>query len=45
MKDSVFVDSFAWIAAINNRVREDINSFVKTQPDVSIGHKEVAIAV
>lgn len=28
-----------------NRVREDINSFVKTQPEVSRGHKEVAIAV
>ncbi len=28
-----------------NRVREDINSFVKTQPEISRGHKEVAIAV
>jgi len=28
-----------------NRVREDINSFVKTQPEVSKGHREVAIAV
>ncbi len=28
-----------------NRVREDINSFIKTQPKVSKGHKEVAIAV
>ncbi len=28
-----------------NRVREDINSFIKTQPEVSRGHKEVAIAV
>ncbi|MBI4699180.1 MAG: YgiT-type zinc finger protein [Nitrospirae bacterium] len=28
-----------------NRVREDINSFIKTQPEASRGHKEVAIAV
>lgn len=28
-----------------NRVSEDINSFIKTQPKVSKGHKEVAIAV
>ncbi|MDP3296285.1 MAG: YgiT-type zinc finger protein [Thermodesulfovibrionia bacterium] len=28
-----------------NRVSEDINSFIKTQPEVSKGHKEVAIAV
>ncbi|MBI1929716.1 YgiT-type zinc finger protein [Candidatus Poribacteria bacterium] len=28
-----------------NRVIEDINSFVKTQPQVGGGHKEVAIAV
>lgn len=28
-----------------NRVKEDINSFIKTQPEVSKGHKEVAIAV
>ncbi|HLA49566.1 MAG TPA: YgiT-type zinc finger protein [Thermodesulfovibrionia bacterium] len=28
-----------------NRVREDINSFIKTQPEISKGHKEIAIAV
>ena len=28
-----------------NRVREDINSFIKTHPEISKGHKEVAIAV
>lgn len=28
-----------------NRVSEDINSFVKTQPEVSRGHKKVAIAI
>ncbi|TAL25888.1 MAG: YgiT-type zinc finger protein [Nitrospirae bacterium] len=28
-----------------NRVSEDINSFVKTQPEVSRGHRKVAIAV
>ncbi len=28
-----------------NRVREDINSFIKTQPKASRGHKKVAIAV
>ncbi len=28
-----------------NRVTEDINSFVRTQPQVSEGRKEVAIAV
>jgi YgiT-type zinc finger domain-containing protein len=28
-----------------NRITEDINSFVKTQPQVSEGRKEVAIAV
>ena len=28
-----------------NRITEDINSFVRTQPQVSEGRKEVAIAV
>jgi len=28
-----------------NRIGEDINSFIKTQPEISRGHKEVAIAV
>jgi len=28
-----------------NRITEDINSFIKTQPQVSGGRKEVAIAV
>lgn len=28
-----------------NRVSEDINSFIKTQPEVTKGNKEVAIAV
>ncbi len=28
-----------------NRVSEDVNSFIKTQPKVRKGHKEIAIAV
>ena len=28
-----------------NRVSEDVTSFIKTQPDITQGHKEVAIAV
>ena len=28
-----------------NRVSEDVTSFIKTQPDIKHGHKEVAIAV
>lgn len=28
-----------------NRVSEDVNSFIKTQPKVRRGHKEIAIAV
>lgn len=28
-----------------NRICEDVNSFIKTQPEISKGHKEVAIAV
>ena len=28
-----------------NRVSEDLNSFIKTQPQIRKGHKEIAIAV
>lgn len=28
-----------------NRVSEDVNSFIKTQPKIRKGHKEIAIAV
>ncbi|MBI5750275.1 MAG: YgiT-type zinc finger protein [Nitrospinae bacterium] len=28
-----------------NRITEDLNSFIKTQPHIGEGHKEIAIAV
>lgn len=33
------------VTRIVNRVSEDVNSFIKTQPKARRGHKEIAIAV
>lgn len=35
-------EEVSWLV---NRVSEDVNSFIKTQPKMRKGHKEIAIAV